>query len=201
MVASYKDLKRQIADLEKKAAEVRKVEAVKIIEAIKAQIAEYELTPADLFDGVKAEAKPKTKTRTTASINPPKYMDPKSGKTWTGFGKAPAWIEGAIKKGKKDDFLISVVATARAEKEQVKAEAKSAAPARQVPVAKASAKAVKPAKRAAANQPTTKTKAPAASRRMPATTKSATPSAPAEAPAPDVVSAPAADEPAVQSGS
>lgn len=201
MVASYKDLKRQIADLEKKAAEARKVESVKIIDAIKAQIAEYELTPADLFDGVKVEVKPKVKARSAVPINPPKYMDPKSGKTWTGFGKAPAWIEGAIKKGKKDDFLISVVTAARAEKEKLKAEAKTTVPAKQAPATKASTKAVKPTKPAAASKPSSKTKAPVASKRKPATTKSAAAGTPEAAPASGVVAAPGAEEPAVKSDS
>jgi hypothetical protein len=37
---------------------------------------------------------------------PAKYMDPKTGKTWTGHGKAPGWIAAATKAGRRDDFLI-----------------------------------------------------------------------------------------------
>ena len=214
MVASYKDYKRQIADLEKKAAEARLAESVKVIDSIKAQIAEYELTPADLFEGVKVDAKVKAKARTTASVNPPKYMDPKSGKTWTGFGKAPAWILGAIKNGKKDNYLISVVTAAKAEKEKAKAEAeaiKSGKP--------ASVKAVKTVKTSVATQPNAKVsvkasaatqptpkkpvkaKTPASPKRVPASVKPAAQTAPADTHATDVVAVPATEASNVQSGS
>ena len=198
MVATYKELKRQIADLEKKADEARKLETVKVIEDIKVQIAEYDLTPGDLFEGIKFETKPKTKVRASAAVNPPKYMDPKSGKTWNGIGKPPEWISSALKNGKNDDFLISVVTAALAAKDTVKPGTEKTVPANS-PV-KSPAKAVKPVKATVATKATTKAKTPAAAKRKPSA-KPAAPSSPAKAPASGVAAAPAAEAPAEQSGS
>jgi len=170
-MATYKDIKRQIADLEKKAAEARKVEVAKVITAIKSQIAEYDLTPADLFKGsipigVK---RAKAATNTVKSANPPKYMDPKTGKTWTGHGKPPAWIAAASKKGKKDDFLIANVQelrSAKATKPAVAGAAKVVKPKNTVkravtqPLAKKSPAAAKQA--VTANKRAAKAKVPTA---------------------------------------
>ena len=58
--------------------------------------------------GTQAGAKASVKTRTmrgprkTAGV--PRYQDPKTGKTWTGNGKAPGWIAGVTQR---DAFLIS----------------------------------------------------------------------------------------------
>lgn len=164
-MATYKDIKRQIADLEKKAAEARKVEVAKVITAIKSQIAEYDLTPADLFKGSVPTGvkRAKAATKSVKQANPPKYMDPKTGKTWTGHGKPPAWIAAASKKGKKDDFLIAKVVEVRSAKEtkpaivgvaKVAKPKKPVRPAISQPVAK---KAVAPKKPAAkAKVPTAK---------------------------------------------
>ena len=49
-----------------------------------------------------------TRAKTLQAKKPsvPKYRDPKSGKTWTGHGKAPSWIVAAQKAGKILSFLI-----------------------------------------------------------------------------------------------
>jgi DNA-binding protein H-NS len=145
-MATYKDIKRQIAELEKKAEELRKSEAAKIISGIKMQIIKYDLTPADLFEigsgaatvspvktisappivvGDKRRSKVGVKATRPASI--PKYMDPKTLKTWTGHGKAPSWIAAAASKGKKDDYLIVNVEKLLSEKVAKSAESRSAA--------------------------------------------------------------------------
>ena len=51
-------------------------------------IAEYGLTAEDL--GLAAKAKKQRK----GFVVPPKYMDPKTGQTWSGRGRAPSWIAG-----------------------------------------------------------------------------------------------------------
>ena len=109
-MATYADVKKQIAQLEKKAADLRKVEVAKAVANIREQMAKYELTVEDIAP-VKSSAKAKAATRSPKVKvgKPAKYMDPKSGKTWTGHGKAPAWIAVATKKGRRDDFLIEKV--------------------------------------------------------------------------------------------
>jgi DNA-binding protein H-NS len=53
---------------------------------------------------VKAKAASSLKSET-----PPKYLHPKTGATWTGHGRAPAWIAGAKDRSK---FLIASSADA-----------------------------------------------------------------------------------------
>ena len=73
------------------------------------------LTTVDIE--VKAKAKreakaangstPNVKAKLARSLNggtPPKYQHPKTGATWTGHGRAPAWIAGAKDRAK---FLIA----------------------------------------------------------------------------------------------
>ncbi|MFZ4540139.1 H-NS family nucleoid-associated regulatory protein [Propionivibrio sp.] len=141
-MATYKEIKRQIAALEKQAAEARSAEIVKIIFGIKIQITEYELTPDDLFeDNPKSEVKNlEVVANPINPAKPPKYMDPKTDKTWNGHGKPPGWMAEAIKKGKREDFLIAKVLELRAAKTAVATALKKAVkPATAKPVTKAPA--------------------------------------------------------------
>jgi len=59
-------------------------------------MAEYELTLDDISPK-RHRGRPagtgKTKVATKAKSElPPKYMDPKTGATWSGRGRAPAWL-------------------------------------------------------------------------------------------------------------
>lgn len=150
-MATYKDIKLQITALEKKANEARLAESAKVITSIKSQIANYDLTPEDLFDNIPEVAVQKSMKKgrpkaikpaaTVKPANPPKYMDPKTGATWSGFGKRPAWIADAARKGKKDNYLIETVLALRAEKAAAKDAKKAiAAPAKKAPAKKSPAK-------------------------------------------------------------
>jgi len=95
-MATYKQLMAEKEALEAQLAEVRATEVAGVIEKIRSLMAEYELTVDDIATkrrrgrpvGVgKANAAPKAK-----SGLPPKYMDPKTGATWSGRGRAPAWL-------------------------------------------------------------------------------------------------------------
>lgn len=177
LTTTYRDIKRQIADLEKKAAEARKIEVGKAIAGIQQLIAEYALTPEDLFGTIrKSGAKvSKAATKVVKPAKPPKYMDPKSAKTWSGFGKAPGWIAAAIKKGKKDDFLLAKVeaqrAAAQAPKPTTPKKAVKAAGAK--PVAAPSAKKAAAAKPAASSATKSKATGATAAKKMPAPKKAA----------------------------
>ncbi len=128
-------LKKQIAALEAQAERIAKEEMAAAIAKIKDIMAEFNLTIEHLTQGVagKRTAK-KTKTKAkTASVA--KYADPKTGKTWSGFGRAPGWIAGAKNR---EAFLVGKSAAADA--------VAKAPAARKKAVAKA-AKAVKAAKK------------------------------------------------------
>ncbi|SCK08767.1 DNA-binding protein H-NS [Variovorax sp. HW608] len=124
MTKSYAQLKATIAKLEKEAAALRAAETTKVVAQIRESIATFGLTVEQIFgrgakalkavagkalDGAKA-------VRKGAGV--PKYRHPKTGKTWTGFGKAPGWIASARNR---DKFLIdqSGVVAAPAAKEAV----------------------------------------------------------------------------------
>lgn len=100
-MSNYEKLKKEIANLQAKAEEERKKEIADVVAGIKAKMAQYDITPADLgFSGRMGARRTPTKVA-------PKYRDPASGKTWTGRGRAPIWIQEAEKRGvKRDTFLI-----------------------------------------------------------------------------------------------
>ena len=94
-MATYKQLTEQMAKVQAQMAVAREKELAATIEQIKEQIAEYGITAEELGFSSKRSA-----SRKTGGL-PPKYRDPKSGATWSGRGRAPAWL------GKRrDKFLI-----------------------------------------------------------------------------------------------
>ena len=128
-MASIAAIQKQIAHLEKQAVSLRKAETASVVAKLKAMIARHGLTAEDLGlagkpakstkpattrvdKAGKATTKISVKTRAkpgprkTAGV--PRYQDPKTGKTWTGNGKAPGWIAGAKQR---DAFLIAAPAT------------------------------------------------------------------------------------------
>jgi DNA-binding protein H-NS len=127
-MTTYADVKKQIAQLEKKAADLRKVEVAKAVANIREQMAKYELTVDDIGTGKSPKAgKPVTGNVKVMVGKPAKYKDPKTGKTWTGHGKAPGWIAAATKAGRRDDFLIGKGTLAKDAKPVEKPESKKPA--------------------------------------------------------------------------
>lgn len=88
---SYKELIAQKEALEAQLDEARANEVAGVIERIQTWMAEYDLTIDDITKRRRGRpagsgaAKPKSEL-------PPKYRDPKTGKTWSGRGRAPAWL-------------------------------------------------------------------------------------------------------------
>ncbi len=118
-MSTYRNVKAQIAKLEKMAADLLKKEVAVVIVKVRALIDEYGLTAPDLgLTGKAAKAVKATRKKKSASAKPagfPLYADPVSGKTWTGKGKPPNWIVEGLKQGKaKTDFLISKATSAPA---------------------------------------------------------------------------------------
>jgi DNA-binding protein H-NS len=174
---SYTKLRQQIETLEKSATQQRN----NAITEVKTVIRDFGLTASDLFgassSAVKASpavgaspissgrigrpagsknkvSKATTKKAFRKGAGIPKYRDPKTGVTWTGFGKPPAWIAG---KTNREAFLIdaptaAAAPVATAGKPAAKAEA-AAKPA----VKKAAPKAAaKPAAKKVAAKPAAK---------------------------------------------
>jgi DNA-binding protein H-NS len=95
-MSSYKELLEQRQALEEKINEARRRETKDAISRVKAIMAEFELTPEDIFPAAK-----KSKGSTTAKVAP-KYKNPLTNETWTGRGRSPNWIKGK----NPADFLI-----------------------------------------------------------------------------------------------
>jgi DNA-binding protein H-NS len=148
-MSTYRNVKAQIAKLEKQAADLLKKEVAVVIAKVRGLIAEYGLTAADLGLTGKVNKAVKGQSKTTAKpVGIPMYADPVSGKTWTGKGKQPNWIIEGLKKGKsKADYLISKAATAPVAPAKVSKPVKTAKVAQAAKAAKKPAPVSKPAKK------------------------------------------------------
>lgn len=134
-MTTYADVKKQIAQLEKKAADLRKVEVAKVVANIREQMVKYELTVDDIAPAKAAQRGKKTQATKVKVGKPAKYMDPKTGKTWTGHGKAPGWITAATKAGRRDDFLIEKISQGKATKPAEKSKPAKPVAAKKAPTA------------------------------------------------------------------
>lgn len=98
-MATYKELKAQMAELEAQAAAARAAEFQEVLADIRAKVADYGFTEQDIFG--RGRGRPR---KAAESGVPVKYRDPRTGATWSGRGRAPNWIKEAKNR---DRFLIS----------------------------------------------------------------------------------------------
>ncbi|MDR0215574.1 MAG: H-NS histone family protein [Comamonas sp.] len=84
--ATYTELLKQHAALEQQIAVVREAEIGAAVRQARALIEEFGLTQTDVF--------PTVKSKREKHQGAPKYRDPVSGRTWTGWGRQPEWIKG-----------------------------------------------------------------------------------------------------------
>lgn len=107
-MATYAQLQKQIEQLQKQAEKAREAEKAQLIARLRESIEASGITAEELFGAPAkprkvAAAKKAPRERARSSVGVPKYRDPKSGKTWTGIGKPPAWIATAKDRSR---FLI-----------------------------------------------------------------------------------------------
>ncbi|WP_321891102.1 MULTISPECIES: H-NS histone family protein [Burkholderia cepacia complex] len=95
---NYKDLKDQLAKLQEATEAARIAELEAVVADIRVKVAEYGITAEQIF-GRQRSSKGKTVSTPVAA----KYQNPKTGETWSGRGRAPAWIKDAKNR---DRFLI-----------------------------------------------------------------------------------------------
>ncbi|NKJ45716.1 H-NS histone [Burkholderia sp. SG-MS1] len=98
-MASYKQLTAQLEKLHKEVAAAREKEVAHAIADIKQKVAEYDLTAEEL--GFTSQPKP---ARKAAGASVAKYRNPKTGETWSGRGRSPAWLAGK----NRERFLIDL---------------------------------------------------------------------------------------------
>ena len=105
---SLKAIEAKIKELKAIAEELKRVEKPGIKE-LKAVVAKFRLTPADIKLAMKGRsAKLSGKGPAKGSKLKPKYRNPaKKSETWAGRGLRPKWVVELIKQGKKlDDFAV-----------------------------------------------------------------------------------------------
>ncbi|WP_087744127.1 MULTISPECIES: H-NS histone family protein [unclassified Acidovorax] len=82
-MSTYRELLEQKSALDQQIAIARKAEAKQALDAVHSLIAEFGFTAQQVFPWKPAAKKVEAK-----------YRDPKTGRTWSGRGRAPKWIEG-----------------------------------------------------------------------------------------------------------
>jgi len=87
--ASYKDLLKEREALEQRIKDARRREISSALSRVRELIAEFDLSPQDVFPSGRA---PRAASTTGAKVAP-KYRNPATGQTWTGRGKPPRWIQ------------------------------------------------------------------------------------------------------------
>jgi DNA-binding protein H-NS len=127
-MATYNEIRAQIATLEKQAEEAREAEIEAALTTVRALIREHNLSIADIGKRVFANGTGKK----MPGGKPPKYRDPETGATWSGYGKRPRWISAAMKEGRGDEYLIAKGGGKAAKPAPAKKQAAKKTPARPV---------------------------------------------------------------------
>lgn len=112
-----KKIEKEIQRLQKQAAALDQKQRAPVIRDIVRTMREYDITPEDIAAVFNRRTRGAAKSSTAATGNarttarkpvPPKYLNPETGATWSGRGKAPRWITEAESEGKsRDTFLIN----------------------------------------------------------------------------------------------
>ena len=100
---SLQELLAQKAAIEKQIIETQRQERADAIARVRALMAEYGLTAADI-----AAKNPAGNARNPAARKvEPKYRHPETGETWSGRGLQPKWLKAALAEGRKlGDFAV-----------------------------------------------------------------------------------------------
>lgn len=105
-MATLENIQAKIARLQAEAAAIVKKQSLTAVAKISELMEEHGLTLADLESHLGGRRRGQQKAGVKAADGgngEAKYVDPKSGATWTGRGRAPAWIANARNR---DRFLI-----------------------------------------------------------------------------------------------
>lgn len=102
-MATLEQIQNRVKKLQAQADALIAKKAQSAVEQIRELMLKYGLTTADIETKAKARREAKTpvdrkaavKTKGAKSAGVPRYVDPKTGATWTGHGRAPGWIASA----------------------------------------------------------------------------------------------------------
>jgi len=103
-VATLQELMAQREALERQIEQTKKQERGEAIERVKALMAEYGLTVADLGSRPTGARAKKGKSAGKVAA---KYRNASTGETWSGRGLQPRWLKAALASGRKlADFAV-----------------------------------------------------------------------------------------------
>ncbi len=101
---SQSSLLAQLASVNAQLEQLRATEVPKVVAEIQQLMQEYDLSIEDIAGKPGVEPAARAVRTKTKAAPPPRYRNPKTGQTWSGRGRAPAWI------GKKPErFLIDLM--------------------------------------------------------------------------------------------
>lgn len=169
-MATLTAIRKQIKRLEAEAERITRQEMSGAIAKIKSLMSDFGITLEHLgATGKTSGAKrsvPKRPAPKRAGASRARYADPKTGKTWSGFGRAPAWIAG---EKNRDAFLVGAEIGAPVKPRPAKGAREAAVAATPTATAKKFTKAAKkaPNKRAAAAKKSPAAKKLAAAKNVP----------------------------------
>ena len=104
-MATLQELMAQREALERQIDQTKKQERGEAIEKVRALMAEYGLTVADL--GSRAPAAKTKKSRSSGNKVAAKYRNASTGESWSGRGLQPRWLKAALASGRKlSDFAV-----------------------------------------------------------------------------------------------
>ncbi len=92
-MSTLQDLLAQREALDRQIEETRRNARRDAIARAQSLVHEFGLTAADVFGGA-GRGPAKSGSASSGRKVAPKYRDPATGKTWTGRGRAPTWLEG-----------------------------------------------------------------------------------------------------------
>ncbi|SAL04802.1 histone family protein nucleoid-structuring protein H-NS [Caballeronia calidae] len=119
-MATLKDIQSKISKLQAQAEALAKKQTSGVVEKIHELLEKHGLTLSDIEESLRNTSRGRKAGTQNSAKNAPgaaKYRDPKTGATWTGHGRAPAWIANAKDRSK---FLVDgdkVVTLSPAKKE------------------------------------------------------------------------------------
>lgn len=91
-MSTLQELLAQKEALEQQIAQIKKAERDNALREVRNLIETFDLTVEDLFGKQKTPAKPVAA----------KYLNPETGETWSGRGRAPRWLDGK----NREDFAV-----------------------------------------------------------------------------------------------
>ena len=105
-MATLQELMAQKEALDKQIEQTKHQERGAAVEKVRALMAEYGLTLADL-GGKSTAAKSAKKTKTGGNKVAAKYRNASTGESWSGRGLQPRWLKAALASGRKiSDFAV-----------------------------------------------------------------------------------------------